>query len=876
MKKTIALLMVAALWIGGCSSRSDEDINDIDISGLDIGAATDDKDVELEDPANILIFSSTPTLLTGDDNTAATISAIVTDEQNRAVEGHVVNFGSDAGVLRNIQAETDESGEARAELSLAGDLINKTITVTATVEDVSSQTTVVAQGTTITLAAPSDLTVGDVANLEFTLVSGAGTPIPNQLIELSSEAGTAFDRNSAVTDAQGVVAITATTSATADVITASALNGAVLVELDLLTGAPSVVAVTTPVRIRVISNESVIETGGSDVALITTLVTDENNRVLSDREVFFSSTGGVLQNISSTTNDAGQATAELSLTGDFRNQNIVVSAVVDDQFGEVLVTTEGSRINIAGPTALVNGDVAQFEVTLLAGNEQPIANETLSIQSTAGNTVQPSTVVTNADGRATFTVGSQMGTDSIIVSALGSTVSTEHELQVASDILSVVSGPHDNLTVDEFSPFSVLWTSNGLPVPGRMMRFSTTAGVVRGAGQTGSNVVVQTNASGVARVELSSNSAGPATVSFADASDSDPASQFEVEFVATTPEIITLDATPASVATGNTSTITANVVDAFGNPVRDTIVEFSSENLRGGSLSPVSALTNSDGNASITFNAGLLPTQTDGITVVAVATEHQGTVAPATVDLTVTERQLNVIIGISGQLRDIDSDTRYSTTGVVQVTDGAGRPVSDATIQMSLIPTVYRYGELILRDLDFDGTPDSWDLFTTYVCIAEDRNGNRILDAGEDTNNNGVLDQGEDTDGDGMLDLPEDTNNNGVLDPPDPALIDVDPENLPTVIGSQITTDASGVGFFSIVYPQSNALYFDVDVTARVEALGVEGVAEFSTILRMTAADAANVDGGPPNQVSPYGSLLQVPDSGCVPVFTFSDGQTLP
>ena len=270
-----------------------------------------------------------------------------------------------------------------------------------------------------------------------------------------------------------------------------------------------------------------------------------------------------------------------------------------------------------------------------------------------------------------------------------------------------------------------------------------------------------------------------------------------------------MDATPASVATGNTSTITANVVDAFGNPVRDTIVEFSSENLRGGSLSPVSALTNSDGNASITFNAGLLPTQTDGITVVAVATEHQGTVAPATVDLTVTERQLNVIIGISGQLRDIDSDTRYSTTGVVQVTDGAGRPVSDATIQMSLIPTVYRYGELILRDLDFDGTPDLWDLFTTHACIAEDRNGNRILDAGEDTNNNGVLDQGEDTDGDGMLDLPEDTNNNGVLDPPDPALIDVDPENLPTVIGSQITTDASGVGFFSIVYPQSNALYFD-------------------------------------------------------------------
>ena len=213
-----------------------------------------------------------------------------------------------------------------------------------------------------------------------------------------------------------------------------------------------------------------------------------------------------------------------------------------------------------------------------------------------------------------------------------------------------------------------------------------------------------------------------------------------------------------------------------------------------------------------------------------------------------------MIIGLSGGLRDIDSDTRYSTTGVVQVTDGAGRPVSDATIQMSLTPTTYRYGELVQVDVDEDGNADVWALFTTQECVAEDANGNRILDAGEDTNNNGVL------------------------DPPDPALVDADPDNLPTVIGSQITTDASGAGFFTIVYPQSNALYFDVNVTARVEALGVEGVAEFSTILLMTAEDALNLDGRPPNRVSPYGFEYDpqpgqpASDSGCVDVFALRDG----
>ena len=851
MKKTIALLMVAALFLGGCSSRtSDNDsvtTTGEDDLGLDIGAATDEFDVEevvipLVDPENIRLFSDPPALLTG-DTTNATITAVVTDEQNRAITGHEVSFSSDAGVLQNIEAITNEFGEATAELNLAGDFINKSITVSGGVEDLTAEVQVVAQGSAITMTAPEDLIVGDTANLEFTLLTGAGTPIPNQLIQFSSEAGNSFSQNSVVTSALGVVNVSMTTSAGADVIRAIALDGTVLGNFDLPV-AENIQAIVTPVRLRVISNESVIETGGNDVARITTLVTDENNRVLSDQEVLFSSTGGVLQNISSVTNEAGQATAELSLAGDFRNQDIVVTAVLDDQSGEVLITTEGSRIGVAGPTALVSGDFAQLEITLAGGNDQPIPNEVLSISSTAGNTIQPETAVTDANGKATIIVGSEMGSDIIIISALDSTVVAEHELQVAADVLTVVPGSYDDLTVSEFSPFAVQWTSNGIPVAGQFMRFSTTAGVVRAAGigtAGSSSIDVLTDSNGVASVELSSNSAGPATVSFADSGDADPASQFEVEFVATEPALVTLSATPASVSTGNSSTVTAVVVDAFGNPVRDTVVEFSSVDLRGGSLSPVSAMTDSDGTASITFNAGALPTETNGITISAEANDFTA-VAPASVNMTVTERQLNVIIGLSGSIVEIQSDTRYSVTGVVQVTDGAGRPVPDATIQMGLTPTSYRYGELVATDVDDDGTPDVWALATTTACIAEDRNGNRILDAGEDTNNNGIL------------------------DPRDPALVDVDPDNQPTVIGGQITTDASGAGFFTIVYPQSNALYFDVVVTARVEALGVEAVAEYSTGLIMSAADATNLEARPPNQISPYGIGPAPTQPGCVNV----------
>ena len=131
-------------------------------------------------------------------------------------------------------------------------------------------------------------------------------------------------------------------------------------------------------------------------------------------------------------------------------------------------------------------------------------------------------------------------------------------------------------------------------------------------------------------------------------------------------------------------------------------------------------------------------------------------------------------------------------------------------------------------------------LEVTSVCEAEDQNGNRILDPGEDANGNGEL------------------------DPRDPALVDADDINSPTVIVNEITTDSSGVGFFTMVYPQSNAWWFDLQITARVEALGTEGVAHFQTGLQVAVDDIDDVDVTPPNAVSPYGSGPAPNATGCI------------
>ena len=162
------------------------------------------------------------------------------------------------------------------------------------------------------------------------------------------------------------------------------------------------------------------------------------------------------------------------------------------------------------------------------------------------------------------------------------------------------------------------WENNGNPVVGQQLKFGITAGVVRQEGSSdegSSSVLATTDGSGVATIEVKSNSAGPATIAFADNVDSDPFSQFDIEFVAFNVTNVEVSAAPASVATGNPSTVSAIVTDDFGNPVKDVVVEFSSPDLRGGNLSPVTAVTDSDGKARITFTAGTLPTQDGEISI---------------------------------------------------------------------------------------------------------------------------------------------------------------------------------------------------------------------------------------------------------------------
>ncbi|MFK8078548.1 MAG: Ig-like domain-containing protein [Granulosicoccus sp.] len=590
---------------------------------------------------------------------------------------------------------------------------------------------------------------------------------------------------------------------------------------------------TGDISVRVITNVNSITTGGIDTATITALVSDENNNALAGASVILSTTSGVLQDLTTISDENGEVSATLKLPLDYQNQNIVVSADVQGITSEASLAATGSAIEVTGPDNLVSGDEAELVISLVAGNDEPIANHPISVVSTAGNLVSPTFPMTGPDGRATLTVGTTNGDDEVRISALNGTVSAEHEFEVSQDILRFEEGVEDTeLPVAQTNAITVTWSSQSQPVVGQLLLFSTTAGEIVG------NSSITTDANGQATVQIRSNSYGPVKLTVEDASDSRPKTSADLEFVGTTPATISLDASVSRVEIGNTSTLMASVRDAQGNPVKNQIVDFSSLDLKGGQISPASATSNSEGVASVTFTAGSNATEANDISVNATV---KGTSITNSMNLSVTEKVLNVTLGTSNLLTVRNFDTQYAVAFVAQVADGGGAPIEGADVALSITPIRYFKGWMdLLRDEE--GVAIGWNAFVTAICESEDINGNRILDAGEDRNGNGSL------------------------DPQDPvilAAVEDNPNNAATIVGGTgvLTTDGTGSGFFEIRYPKSHSVWATVAINAHAEALGTEAISSFEKRLSLLAVDGSDPAVSPPNAVSPYGTSVNCFDT---------------
>ncbi len=727
-----------------------------------------------------------------------------------------------------MNATTDSNG--RAEVTLRSSAIRGIATVTAreTGVDVTGATAVrfengaATQLTTMLEA----LRIGTRETTQFiaTAIDSNGNPVEGEAIAFDVVSGAgAFAESSVITDSNGRAIGNFTAGPSAETVTLRARTAGGLSSSAQLTVGVAALTVLSSSPVLVSSADT-----QDEGVTISAQVRDGSNVLQEGISVTFSSDSGALQVVNGETDASGTARATLITAGDPSNRRINVIATAEGRSNTVAVDVIGTRLTLDGPRAIQNGVANSYVVTLLDSSGAPVALRSVAF-SAKGATLSGTTLTTDAQGRGTVQLTATAGlTARLTATALGASVSVD--ISVTNDSLVFVP-PTGAVGCTNPKPFArlgdipvnanrtirALWCRLGEPVVGQPVTFTTTRGAFGGS----SSVTANTGADGIASVVIRAAQAGRATVQ-AVGNDpnpdptrtgepaSTPFSTIDGEFVAKVPASVDVQADPSVIGVEQESTITAVVRDAANNLVKNSTVNFTLNDVTGGTLSAGAAVTDSQGRVSVVYRASATTSGQGGVRIIATVS---GTTITDEARLTVGGQTLRIVLGTGNELFESDDTTRYEVPYTALVTDSAGNPVPGAVLSMTGFPEKYLKGF-------YPGVPGAWVRTVTAICDNEDKNENGILDPGEDTNNNGIL----------------------------------DPANVATV-PFQPPVDGTGIASFRIVYPQDRGNWIDdFRLSARARVAGTEATEIVRFPLPISADDATG-EGSPPGAISPFGII---------------------
>ncbi|MEE8428751.1 MAG: Ig-like domain-containing protein, partial [Gammaproteobacteria bacterium] len=349
---------------------------------------------------------------------------------------------------------------------------------------------------------------------------------------------------------------------------------------------------------------------------------------------------------------------------------------------------------------------------------------------------------------------------------------------------------------------------------GQVVNFTATRGNLSATSST-------TDASGrttIPPITINSTNAGPSTITAFVTSG--PSATVKIEFVATVPAAVTLQADKSTIGPNDGSEaveqkaiLTATLRDANNNLVKGKTLRFSIiQDTSGGTLTSAIAVTDSLGQASVSYVSSAATTATDEV-IIKVEVE-ENTSVKNTVVLTVAQKALFVKLGTGNSITEPNSVV-YELPYSVIVTDSGGNPVEGVLVTLKVSPTAYFKGWWELTIDDFWITRGGVDLASAadaFRCLSEDLGSdNGILDPGEDINLNSVL----------------------------------DPGNV-VAVPTTVTTDENGTALFDLTYGQEFGLWTEVRLTASTEVNGTESIDTEIFTLTVAASDVNSADTSPP------------------------------
>lgn len=619
--------------------------------------------------------------------------------------------------------------------------------------------------------------------------------VQNATIAFGTSAG-GLAVTQAKTDASGRAIATLTADNTSPVgtaITVTAASGSV-------SGKVVVNVVNTQQTITLTTSLPQIPSDSSKAATITALVRGSNNQFLSGVTVAFQSTSGGLAVTQAVTDNNGAAIATLNAANDPTNRRITVTATAGAATATVPVDVTGTKLTISGPQSLIqNGQSGMYTISLTNSGSVGIAGEAVTVTSASGNAITTSPVTTDATGTGTVQMAAtKAGNDTITASVLGLTATQAVSISNQSFTLTAPAA-NAKINLGASQIVTLVWTAGGVPQAGQTITFTSTRGTL-------ANTTVVTDGTGTATTSISSATAGPAVIA---ASGSGVSTQVAVDFVATTPATVSVQASPTTVPTQGQSTITAVVRDAQHNLVEGQTVNFQLVDSTGGSLSVATGVTDIQGTAQTIYTGGSTSSAANGVIITAsVAGTPGGTAA-----LTVGGQTVFLSLG-TGNSVTAPNNAQYFIDYAVQAIDAAGNALDGKQVVFNVESLDYMKGVLFWNGTSYV-VPSS-----APVCASEDVNHNGILDPGEDFNGNGKL----------------------------------DPGNVASVTPASVTTANGGTGLVKIYYPKDHALWVKVRLTATATVAGTQSSTSADFWLPGAASDYNQQAVAPPGATSPYGS----------------------
>ena len=568
--------------------------------------------------------------------------------------------------------------------------------------------------------------------------------------------------------------------------------------------------------VTVVTDTPTIASSGLTPANVSVLVRDTNNQFLKGVPVQFSASSGGLTIVSAVTDENGIAKATLSTAGDPSIRSITVSAQASGQSGQVSIGVTGTTLSIQGPDSLVTNTAGSYEAVVVNSGGGPVVGQAVTLSSQPTATFSATSVTTDANGRAAFTMTPTSGT-SVTLTAAAAGATVNKSVSVSADSFTFTT-PAANAAfglAPTVATLSTSWSSAGAPVSAGTVTFSTTRG-------TFTSPASVTPAGGVASVTLNSTTAGEAVVTATNSNGG--STQRRIAFVAANATQLDLQANPFTVGINQSSTITAVVRDPNNNLVAGKNVVFGLSDPTGGSLSVGTAVTDSQGRASTVYRASTTTSASNGVRITATV---QGTAVTDLVDLTVAGSPLFLVFGTGNQIEESTDGTQYKVNYTVQVMDSTSAGVAGVTVSLSALSWDYIKGHRVAG-------ATAWTTQVNATCVNEDRfTGNPQYDF------NGILDPGKNQNGNNLSGVPS-MESGGIVT---------------IVTGGSSVTDANGRVQFSIVYPQEYAYYLYVVLRARTAVQGTEFTREtLPFLLSGVSTDFNNITIAPPGMTSPFGN----------------------